>query len=51
MSDTDVCVCGDVRDEHGGDPNYPGSTSCSCDGCDCLAFEMDHPEDDAGDQP
>lgn len=35
----DTCTCGDVKDEHGGDPDYPGSTACSVDGCDCIAFE------------
>jgi hypothetical protein len=28
-----------MRDEHGGDSDYPGSTACSVDGCDCIAFE------------
>lgn len=39
MSDT--CVCGDVLDEHGQDPDYPGSTSCNVEECDCVAFEAD----------
>lgn len=32
-----VCVCGDVADEHGHDPAYPGSSACSV--CGCIAFE------------
>ena len=48
MSDSDTCVCGHVRDEHGGDPVYPGSTACTVEGdvyghgpCRCIAFEED----------
>lgn len=37
----DTCTCGDVLDEHGGDPNFPGSTSCNVEGCGCVAFEAD----------
>ena len=50
MSDQDVCVCGDVRDEHGHDTRHPGSTACCCGGCPCIAFELDRDavEDDAG---
>jgi hypothetical protein len=40
IPETDPCVCGHVRDEHGHDPKYPGSTSCNIDGCDCDAFEQ-----------
>lgn len=39
-----TCTCGDVADEHGGDPEYPGSTECTVDGCECLAFESAGPE-------
>jgi hypothetical protein len=42
--DTDVCTCGDVRDEHH-HPDYPASTACECEGCSCIAFEFDHPEE------
>ena len=45
MNDTDVCTCGDVRDEHGHDPDYPGSTACTRESCDCLAFELAEPAD------
>lgn len=38
-NDTTPCTCGHVRDEHGGDPNYPGSTACSVEGCHCIAYE------------
>ena len=27
MNETDICVCGDVRDEHGQDPEFPGSSA------------------------
>lgn len=37
--DTKQCMCGHVADEHGGDPDYPGSTACAVEGCDCIAFE------------
>ncbi len=36
-----TCVCGDVEDAHGGDSEFPGSTSCTIDGCECVAFEDD----------
>ena len=38
---TDPCSCGDVPEEHGRDPRYPGSTSCNVPGCDCVAYEAD----------
>lgn len=41
MSDTHVCYCGHVEDEHGSDPDYPGSTVCTIEGCDCVAFDHD----------
>ena len=37
--DTDPCTCGHAPEEHGNDPEYPGSTSCT--ECDCLAYEAD----------
>jgi hypothetical protein len=39
--DTAECTCGHVKDEHGGDEEYPGSTACNVDECDCTAFEAD----------
>ena len=36
---TEPCVCGDAIEAHGGDPEYPGSTSCT--ECDCIAYEAD----------
>lgn len=33
------CTCGHPKEEHGGDSEYPGSTSCSVEDCDCIAFE------------
>lgn len=44
MNDTDTCYCGHVRDEHGGDPDYPTNSGCNVEGCHCIAFEAD--EDD-----
>lgn len=35
------CMCGHVEDEHGHDPDYPGSTACTIKGCDCVAFDPD----------
>ena len=35
-----TCVCGDPVEEHGHDPEYPGSTACTaCE--DCIAYEAD----------
>lgn len=34
------CTCGHVEDEHGGDPEYLGSTACNVEGCDCVCFEI-----------
>lgn len=35
---TDPCTCGHAPEEHGHDPEYPGSTSCTeCE--DCIAYE------------
>jgi hypothetical protein len=48
---TEPCVCGHSPEEHGRDPEYPGSTACQADGpagedapgdgCDCIAYEAD----------
>lgn len=35
------CVCGHHLDEHGGDQEYPGSTKCQVEDCDCLCFDAD----------
>lgn len=43
----EVCTCGHVYDEHGGDLKYPGSTKCNVNECDCTAFEaVDDDQDD-----
>lgn len=35
-----ACVCGHAVEEHGHDPEYPGSTSCA--ECrDCIAYERE----------
>jgi hypothetical protein len=36
-----ACVCGHSKEEHGRDPKYPGSTTCTDDDCDCIAYEAD----------
>lgn len=36
---TEACTCGCAIEAHGGDPEYPGSTSCT--ECDCIAYEAD----------
>jgi len=41
MNGDEVCTCGHVFDEHGGDPEYPGSSACTIDECDCTCFEED----------
>ena len=40
-----TCMCGHSPEEHGNDSKYPGSTSCTAEGCDCIAYESD--EEDA----
>jgi hypothetical protein len=37
--DEETCVCGHAKEEHGGDKEYPGSTSCV--ECGCIAYESD----------
>lgn len=39
VSASDPCTCGHAPEEHGRDPEYPGSTSCTA--CDCIAYEAD----------
>jgi hypothetical protein len=34
-----ACTCGHAVEEHGNDPEFPGSTGCS--ECDCIAYESD----------
>lgn len=41
MHDEGVCVCGHHYDMHGGDPEYPGSTACRDEECECDFFEED----------
>jgi hypothetical protein len=31
------CACGHAAEEHGRDPQYPGSTSCQV--CECVAYD------------
>lgn len=45
VTGTNPCVCGDAPEEHGRDPEYPGSTACrAC--SDCIAYEADPGEGD-----
>ena len=46
MEEVMACTCGHAEEEHGHDPQYPGSTSCQIAGCDCVAFEDDGEDDD-----
>lgn len=48
-----ICTCGHSEEEHGNDPEYPGSTACQAiveDGtdepCECVAFEDSGTESD-----
>lgn len=45
MNDTAPCHCGHAIEEHGGDHKFPGSTSCSVEECDCIAYEADESYD------
>ena len=40
-----TCTCGHMEDEHGGVEDYPGSSKCSIEDCDCVCFEWDGEED------
>lgn len=42
--DKSTCCCGHEEDEHGHDPDYPGSTACNVPGCRCMAYESDNEE-------
>jgi hypothetical protein len=44
------CTCGHAPEEHGGDPKYPGSTACSVDDCECIAYEDDGPIEGSNDE-
>jgi hypothetical protein len=40
VTSSDPCTCGCAPEDHGRDPEYPGSTSCTaCE--DCIAYEAD----------
>lgn len=45
MSDH-ACTCGHSKEEHGHDPDCLGSSACTGDDCDCIAYEadLDEPE-------
>lgn len=34
-----ACNCGCAEDDHGHDPEYPGSTACRNCGDDCIAYD------------
>jgi len=42
----EACTCGHSPEEHGHDPRYPGSTSCT--ECDCVAYECCEDHDASG---
>jgi hypothetical protein len=49
-----ACTCGHSKEEHGHDPEYPGSTACQAEfergeACDCIAFESDGSKEDGSD--
>lgn len=44
------CYCGHVEDEHGGIPEFPGSTECTVEGCDCIGFDHDEEADEDEDE-
>lgn len=48
MTDLDPCACGHAPEEHGNDPDFPGSTACTVDECECIAYEADDEADDDG---
>ena len=33
------CTCGHEYDEHGGDPDFPGSSACNAEDCDCGSYD------------
>lgn len=45
-----ACECGHVDDEHGGNPEYPGSMACNVDNCDCIAYEPSSTPSDTGER-
>lgn len=40
------CTCDHAPEEHGHDPEHPGSTACTVKGCECIAFDEAVEEDD-----
>lgn len=44
--ETMACTCGHAEEEHGGDPEFPGSTACQDEDCNCIAFEEFEEDDD-----
>ena len=45
-----ACTCGHAEEEHGHDPQYPGSTACQMEDCECIAWEDNEgAEDDESD--
>jgi len=36
-----ACMCGHAEEEHGHDPDYPGSSACTVEDCDCVAYDPD----------
>lgn len=51
------CVCGHSHEDHGHDPEFPGSTACHhqdlfdlVDDCDCIAFDADESPETVSDK-
>ena len=42
------CTCGHSVEEHGHDPELPGSTACT--ECDCIAYDPEHESDEQKDE-
>lgn len=40
-----LCTCGEPFEEHGNDPDHPGSTACTAEHCDCIAYEAEPPDE------
>ena len=39
-------TCGHDEEEHGGDLEFPDSSKCNVDDCDCICYEEDDEEEE-----
>lgn len=44
MSET--CACGHGAIDHGGNDEFPGSSACNVDDCECVCFDGAGDDDD-----